>query len=140
MKIIILGCGKIGRKLALILSQEENEITIIDRNSDSFRKLAKSFKGTTVLGSGVNREVLKRAGINRADYFIAVTEKDNTNIMTAEIAKDVFKVANILALVKDPVRAGAYQELDLNTLCPTEIIVKMIAASITEKKKGGLGD
>lgn len=134
MKIIILGCGEIGCRLASIL-QEDNEITIIDWDSDSFRKLPKNFKGTTVFGSGVNREVLKKAGINQTDAFIAVTNKDNTNIMTAEIAKDVFKVPTILALVKDPVRAGAYQELDLNTLCPTEIIVKMVAKSIQRKNR-----
>ena len=120
MKIIILGSGRVGSTLATILSVEGNDVTIIDKNVDSFRRLGKEFNGNTVVGNGIDAEVLIKAGIEDADIFVSTTNGDNTNIMTAQIAKNKFKVKKVLCRIYDPIRAKAYsEELNLKTFCPT---------------------
>lgn len=120
MKILILGCGRQGAFLAQKLDQEGHAVTIIDRNADSFRRLGPEFKGTMQLGVGIDEDVLRRAGIESADAFIAVTNGDNTNAMAAEIASLVFKVPKVIARLYDPVRDEIYRQQGLmETVCPT---------------------
>lgn len=128
MKILILGCGRQGAYLAQKLDKEGHDITIIDRNADSFRRLGRDFKGTMLLGVGIDEDVLRRAGIEKADAFIAVTNGDNTNAMAGEIAQLVFKVPKIIARLYDPLRAETYGELTMfDTVCPTLIGADKIA-------------
>lgn len=120
MKVIIMGCGRLGAHLARRLVQAGHDVTVIDRNSDSFARLGNDFKGTMVLGVGIDEDVLRRAGIETADAFIAVSNGDNTNAMAAQIAKLVFQVPHVVARLYDPVREETYHTLGLmETICPT---------------------
>lgn len=120
MKILILGCGRQGAHLAQMLDQQGHAVTIIDRNADSFRRLGPEFKGMMQLGVGIDEDVLRRAGIESADAFIAVTNGDNTNAMAAEIASLMFKVPKVIARMYDPVRDETFREQGLmQTVCPT---------------------
>jgi trk system potassium uptake protein TrkA len=120
MKVVILGCGRLGAYLARRLDREGHEITIVDRNAESFARLGSDFRGRLVFGTGIDEDILRRAGIETADAFIAVTNGDNTNAMAAEIAKLVFKVPRVVARLYDPVREDTYHTLGLmETVCPT---------------------
>jgi trk system potassium uptake protein TrkA len=120
VKVIIMGCGRLGAHLARRLVQAGHDVTVIDRNSDSFARLGNDFKGTMVLGVGIDEDVLRRAGIETADAFIAVSNGDNTNAMAAQIAKLVFQVPHVVARLYDPVREETYHTLGLmETICPT---------------------
>jgi len=120
VKVIIMGCGRLGAHLARRLVQAGHDVTVIDRNSDSFARLGNDFKGTVVLGVGIDEDVLRRAGIETADAFIAVSNGDNTNAMAAQIAKLVFQVPHVVARLYDPVREETYHTLGLmETICPT---------------------
>lgn len=120
MKVIILGCGRVGSTMARMLEREGHDVTVIDWNPDSFRRLD-TYQGKTLLGSGIDIDVLGQAGIDKADAFVAVTNGDNTNIMSVQMAKEIFKVPKVLARIYDPVRASAYHQLGIDTLCTTSI-------------------
>lgn len=120
MRVIILGCGRLGAHLARRLDREGHTVTVIDRSADSFARLGSNFHGNMVFGTGIDEDILKRAGIESADAFIAVTNGDNTNAMASEIAKLVFKVPKVVARLYDPVREDTYHALGLmETVCPT---------------------
>ncbi len=128
-KVVILGCGRVGSTLAKQLSMEGHAVTIIDLTSDAFRRLGGKFKGQRQVGTGLDQDTLKKAGLDRADVFIAVTQGDNTNIMAAQIAKEVFSVQNVLARIYDPIRSQAYREMGISTLCTTTIAASLIHAA-----------
>ena len=120
MRIVIMGCGRLGAYLARHLDSEGHDVTVIDRSSDSFARLGTEFHGTMVLGTGIDEDVMRRAGVEKADAFVAVSNGDNTNAMAAEIAKLVFKVPRVVARLYDPVREDTYHTLGLmETICPT---------------------
>jgi len=119
MHVVILGCGRVGATLALMLESEGHSVSIVDRDREAFRRLGRSFKGTTVLGIGIDEDVLRKAGIERAGAFAAATSGDNSNIMSAQIAKVKFKVPRVIARIYDPLRAEAYKELGIDTISPT---------------------
>ena len=122
MKVVILGCGRVGARLAQLLEAEGNEISIIDADPEAFDRLPETFKGTTTLGTGIDVDVLKAAGIEEADAFAAVTNFDNTNIMACQVAKEIFGIDNVLARIYDPGRESLYHELGLETVCPTTLV------------------
>jgi trk system potassium uptake protein len=119
MHVVILGCGRVGATLALMLESEGHAVAIIDRDREAFRRLGRSFKGRTVLGIGIDEDVLRKAGIEHADAFAATTSGDNSNIMSAQIVKIKYKVPRVIARIYDPLRAEAYQELGIDTISPT---------------------
>jgi trk system potassium uptake protein len=121
MNVIILGCGRVGSTLARTMYKDGHNVTVIDMLSESFRRLGSKFKGQRVVGNGVDEDVLKRAGIENCDVFVAVTQGDNRNIMAAQIAHTVHKVPKVLTRINDPVRAQAYREQGIVTLCGTTI-------------------
>jgi trk/ktr system potassium uptake protein len=122
MKVIILGCGRLGAHLARRLDREGNEVAVIDRSAEAFSRLGSEFRGRMVFGTGIDEDVLRRAGIEHADAFIAVTNGDNTNAMASEIAKLVFNVPRVVARLYDPVREDTFHALGLmETVCPTII-------------------
>lgn len=122
MKVVILGCGRLGAHLARRMDREGHQVTVIDRVGESFARLGADFRGVMVLGTGIDEDILRRAGIENADAFIAVTNGDNTNAMAGEIARLVFKVPKVIARMYDPVREDTYQTLGLmETVCPTII-------------------
>ncbi len=120
MKVVILGCGRMGAHLARRLDREGHTVVVIDRTSDSFARLGNDFHGKMVLGTGIDEDILRRAGIENADAFVALSNGDNTNAMAAEIAKLVFHVPRVIARLYDPVREDTYHALGLmETVCPT---------------------
>ena len=115
---VIIGCGRLGANLANTLSGEGENVLILDKEKDSFRKLSSSFGGLAVEGDGTELDTLKAADIQRADTVIAVTNNDNINIMIAQIAKECFSVKKVISRLFDPERECVYQELGIDTICP----------------------
>ncbi|MDH7486791.1 MAG: TrkA family potassium uptake protein [Anaerolineae bacterium] len=119
MRIVILGCGRVGAYLARMLAAEGHQVTVVDRNSAAFARLGADFAGNLVVGTGIDEDVLRRAGIERAEAFVAVTNGDNTNVMAAQLARDVFNVPRVICRIYDPLREEIYRGLGLETICPT---------------------
>jgi trk system potassium uptake protein TrkA len=119
VKVVIVGCGRVGARLALSLTDEGHEVTIIDQTANSFSRLGDNFAGTALLGNGIDEDMLKRAGIEEADAFCALTNGDNRNIMSAEMAQHVFNVPKVVCRIYDPIRYEVYKELGLGVICPT---------------------
>ncbi|MHB8619692.1 MAG: potassium channel family protein [Chloroflexota bacterium] len=119
MKLVILGCGRVGSALAKMMDQDGHQVTVIDHNSDAFRRLGDSFKGQTLVGEGVDEDVLRRGGIEEADAFCAATEGDNRNIMASQVVKMTFNVPKVITRIYDPIREELYRDLGLQTVCPT---------------------
>jgi trk system potassium uptake protein TrkA len=134
VNIVILGCGRVGARLAGILDKEGHNVSVIDSSSDAFQRLSSDFGGSTYIGNGVDEDVLDRAGIRRADAFIAVTNGDNRNIMASQIAKELFQVKKVVCRIYDPIREETYREIGLDTFCPTKIGAQMIFDRIMERK------
>lgn len=134
MKIVILGCGRVGSTLATMLDRAGHTISIIDYSSDSFQRLNPDFGGTTIVGNGVDEEVLIRAGIKEADAFAAVTNGDNRNIMASQIVKEIFKVKKVMCRIYDPIREETYHELGLETVSPTKIGAQIFFDSLVAQK------
>lgn len=122
MKVIILGCGRVGSRLAMLMEMDGHEVSIIDSDPGAFDRLPGDFTGQTVLGTGIDVDVLKSAGIENTNAFAAVTNFDNTNIMACEVAKEIFGVEHVLARIYDPGRESFYHELGLETICPTTLV------------------
>ncbi|MFH7324112.1 MULTISPECIES: potassium channel family protein [Aeromicrobium] len=111
-----MGCGRVGASLARSLESRGHSTSVIDSNPDAFRRLGPSFAGDTVTGMGFDRGVLVAAGIERADAFAAVSSGDNSNIIAARVAREVFRVGNVVARIYDPRRAEVYERLGIPTV------------------------
>ena len=133
MHVIIVGCGRVGSQLALMLSREGHDVVIIDRKASSFKRLGSSFNGITLTGVGFDPDVLKRAGVDRADAVAAVTNGDNSNIMIGQVAKRIFKVPKVIARLYDPERAHIYKKFGLDTICSTIIGANLIKNLVLEE-------
>ncbi|HEY7835017.1 MAG TPA: TrkA family potassium uptake protein [Ktedonobacterales bacterium] len=127
-RFVIMGCGRVGATLAKWLDRDGYDVTIIDRDPNAFTRLGHDFtkRGKTVSGDGIDEDVLRRAGIEGADGFAAVTEGDNRNIMAAQIAQIRFKVPNVICRIYDPERQETYNGLGLNSISPTIIGARFI--------------
>jgi trk system potassium uptake protein TrkA len=134
VKIVILGCGRVGSTLATMLDRAGHAISVIDYSSDAFQRLSPDFSGTTIVGNGVDEEVLIRAGIKDADAFAAVTNGDNRNIMASQIAKEIFRVKKVMCRIYDPIREETYHELGLETVCPTKVGAQMFYDALIAQK------
>ena len=126
LKVVILGCGRVGSTLAKQLTLEGHPVTVVDLTKDSFRRLGPKFRGQRIVGTGLDRDTLEKAGIANADVFFAVTQGDNTNIMAAQIAKEVYNIPRVLARIYDPIRAQAYREMGIITLCTTTLAASVL--------------
>lgn len=115
MRVIVVGCGRMGADLAARVA-EAHEVTVVDRDPRAFARLPAGFPGRTVEGFGFDREVLLRAGIESSDALAALTAGDSTNIVTARVARSVFRVPAVVARVYDPRRAQIYRRLGLKTV------------------------
>jgi len=122
MNVVIMGCGRVGSYLATRLDREGHQVAVIDLTANAFRRLPEEFTGQTVVGTGIDEQVLRMAGIAGADAFVAVTEGDNRNIMAAQVAREIFGVRDVIARIYDPVREEVYRGLGLGTICPTRLI------------------
>ena len=126
MKVLIVGCGRVGSTLARDLDAAGHEVTIIDERVSAFKRLGDNFKGDAIVGTGIDESVLRRAGIEHADCFASVTNGDNRNIMAAQIAKVVFKVPRVMTRIYDPIREQVYREMGLETVCSTTILSNLV--------------
>ncbi len=124
-----MGSGRVGATLARILDGEGHTVAVIDHNRDSFTRLGDDFGGETILGEGIDEDVLKRAGIERAAAFIAVSNGDNSNAMASQIAKLVFNTPKVIVRIYDPIREEFYRSQGLETFCPT-----LIGANLVREK------
>lgn len=126
MRVVIVGCGRVGARIASILDHNGHDVSVIDIDSRAFRRLPASFKGSTVIGTGIDEDVLRHAGIEGAAAFVAVTNADNRNIMSAQVARLIFNVPEVVLRIYDPVREDTYRRLGLTTVCPTTTISALI--------------
>ena len=119
MKVVIMGCGRVGAWLARLLDADGHQVTILDTDAYSFRRLPPNFNGTALMGNGIDQEALKKAGIEEANVFVAVTQGDNRNVMATQMAKHLFGVPRVVCRIYDPIREGIYHKLGLETISPT---------------------
>jgi len=119
MKIIIVGCGRVGSQVSLLLVKHGHEVTVIDHDDNALSRLGADFKGKIVRGLGFDRNVLLEAGIETVEGFVAASSSDNANIVAARIARNIFRVPRVVARLYDPVRAEIYQRLGLTTISST---------------------
>ena len=134
MYVIIVGCGRVGAELAKLLSGEGHDVVIIDKSRDSFNRLGDTFNGLTMVGNGFDLALLKQSGIEKADAFCAVTNGDNTNLISAQVAKKIFRVPKVLARVYDPQRAHIYAALGLDIISGTMLFSAMLRDKIIESR------
>jgi trk system potassium uptake protein len=130
MQIIVIGCGKVGAKLARVLADEGHEVVIVDNDSQAFKNLGVGFNGLTVTGVPIDQDVLKQAGIETADALAAVTPDDNVNIMACQVAREIFKIPRVIARIYNPAREHVFHEFGLNTICPTNLTVDVIRSMV----------
>jgi len=133
MKVIIIGCGRVGSNLAQTLSQRGDTVTVVDSDSTAFDRLGAVFKGKTISGNGFDRDVLVQSGIEHADALVATTTSDEANVTVARLARQVFKVPRVMARMYDPRKAEIYHRLGVQTISlvaiSTERLVDLLGYS-----------
>lgn len=134
MYIVIVGCGRVGAQVATLLSEEGHNVVIIDKQEEAFKRLTHNFNGITVVGNGFELDVLKEAGIEKADAFCGLTNGDNTNIMAAQVAQKIFKVPRVIARVYDSARATIYKTLGLEIISGTVLFASMIRDKLLDRR------
>ncbi|NPV59908.1 MAG: hypothetical protein HPY75_09620 [Actinobacteria bacterium] len=126
IKVVIAGCGRVGAGMAEMLSLDGHEVTVIDRDASAFRRLFKMFPGRAVEGMAFDVDTLREAGIEEADAFAAVTSFDNANLMSAEVARELFGVPRVVARVYNPDKRVTYQALGLDHVVGTELLARYL--------------
>ena len=122
MRVIIIGCGRVGSRVAAELDSSGEHVTVIDTNPRAFTRLPPAFGGESVRGSGTDEDILRSAGAEQADLVMTLTEGDNRNALAAQLAKHTFGVPRVIAKINDPLRGEAYRALGLETICRTIIL------------------
>ncbi|MEZ4812422.1 MAG: TrkA family potassium uptake protein [Caldisericia bacterium] len=136
MNLIVIGCGRVGSMLATLMSADGHNVTVIDRDSDSFKKLPMVFTGTKIVGIEFESKVLKEAGVDTCDAVAVVTESDNINIMVAETIRNLFENKWVVARLYDPRKKKTYERLNLRSVCPTTLGAYQMYAEILSFKLG----
>jgi trk system potassium uptake protein TrkA len=131
MKILIVGCGRVGISLARTLNLKGHQVTVVDKDPLAFEQLGPTFRGQKVVGIGFDRDTLAQAGIERADALAAVTSSDETNVVTARIARQTFHVPRVVARVYDPRKADIYRRLGLQTVSPVVLATSRLAELVS---------
>jgi trk system potassium uptake protein TrkA len=126
VKTVIVGCGRVGAVLATSFDQAGHEVIILDLTSRAFDRLPSTFRGTALRGDGTDEDILRRAGADDADIFIAMTEGDNRNVMAAQLAQEALGAKQVIAKINDPVRANAYADLGIAALCRTNLMADAV--------------
>lgn len=136
MKLVIVGCGRVGAALAEAFDNAGHDVVILDTSTRAFDRLSGEFRGQAVRGDGTDEDVLRKAGAEGADVFLALTEGDNRNVMAAQVATEKFSVGKAVAKINDPVRAAAYAELGIATVCRTTMLTDAILAFLGQRDTG----
>ena len=137
MNVVIVGSGRTGAFLAELLDQAGDTVSIVDVERSAFKRLPPSFKGSPVLGDGTDMDILRQAGVEKADALLALTQGDNRNLMAAQIAKKIFGVGQVFAKVNDPIRANTYRGEGIYTFSRTTILGTLLHAVLTGDKTLG---
>jgi trk system potassium uptake protein len=132
MRVIIVGCGRVGARVATELDQRGETVTVIDHSARAFGRLPTSFGGETVRGNGIDEDTMRTAGAEQADVVMALTEGDNRNALAAQLAKHTFGVPRVIAKINDPLRGEAYRALGLETICRTIILGDALVVAAQE--------
>jgi trk system potassium uptake protein len=127
VKAVIVGCGRVGSVLADSFDRAGHDVIVIDTSTSAFDRLPSSFGGAAVRGDGTDEDTLRRAGAVSADLFMAMTEGDNRNVMAAQLAVEALEAREVVAKINDPVRAAAYADLGINTLCRTNLMASAVS-------------
>ncbi len=135
MNILIVGCRKVGARLAEVLSEQGHDISIVNKTDEGLELLPSDFNGFITTGVPIDQDVLRKAGIESCDAVAAVTPDDNVNIMVSELAKEVFKVPKVLVRIYDPKREEVFAQLGMRTICPTNLTVSAICSALNEDTK-----
>ncbi|WP_312643203.1 TrkA family potassium uptake protein [Hydrogenoanaerobacterium sp.] len=130
MNVLVIGCGKVGSKLATVLDKLGHDVCIVDRDEEHFELLDHEFSGYTVTGIPIDQDVLRNAGIEGSDAVIAVTQDDNVNIMVSQLAREVFHIDTVLTRIYDPQRENVFSHFNLKTVCPTNLTVDAVCAAL----------
>jgi trk system potassium uptake protein len=131
MRYLIVGCGRVGSTLAKLLVAE-HDVVVVDENPGAFKRLGARFGGGVEVGTGIDYDVLKRAGAEKADGFVAVTDGDNRNVMAALIAQRMFRIPKIVARIYDPPRGQLYRDLGIETFSPTTLGAQIIRDALLD--------
>ena len=126
MKTVIVGCGRVGSVLADSFDRAGHQVIVLDIETKAFDRLPGSFRGAAVRGDGTDEDTLRRAGADSADLFMAMTEGDNRNVMSAQLATEALDARQVIAKINDPLRASAYAELGIATLCRTNLMASAV--------------
>lgn len=135
MNILVIGCGKVGSRLASTLSREEHDVSIVDKDEKNFALLDSDYSGFTTAGVPIDQDVLRKAGIESCDALAAVSTDDNVNIMVSQLAREIFHVKHVLARIYDPKREDVFSHFGLHTVCPTKLTVSAVRSALTEPHK-----
>jgi trk system potassium uptake protein TrkA len=130
MKIVIMGCGRVGAELATMLDQDGHDVTVLDVKPEAFRRLQPDFGGQRHVGNGIDQDVLARIGVREADAFVAVTQGDNRNVMATQMAKHLFGVKRAVCRIYDPIREEIYHILGLETISPTKVGARLLKEAV----------
>jgi trk system potassium uptake protein TrkA len=130
MKVMIIGCGRVGSVLANRLDEAGHQVVVLDRNQHAFRRLSEKFSGERIVGNGLMDEFVRPTLGKKTDILFAMTEKDNVNLMIAQRVKRNFQLDRVVAVVHDSILAGLYKELGLETVCPTDLVIKDLLQKI----------
>ena len=135
MHVIVVGCGRVGRELAVELEAGGHQVAIIDKSRAAFHRLPERWGGQSVVGFGFDRDTLEKAGIKEAAALAAVTNGDNTNIVTARIARETYEVPNVVARIYDPRRAAVYQRLGIPTVATVSWATDQVIRRLSPEKR-----
>ena len=130
MKVIVVGCGRVGSAVALELDRTGWEVTAIDENEDALQRLGEHWSGGFVVGHGMDVDVLRQAGIEEADAVVVATNGDNTNLVVGQIAQKQFGIQTTIVRVLDPARAKVFASLGLRTICPTSTAIDFLTEAV----------
>jgi trk system potassium uptake protein len=144
VKVVVMGCGRVGARVASVLDQEDHDVTVVDVDSRAFRRLSPEFSGQTLIGTGIDEDILRAAGIEQATAFVATTNGDNRNIMAAQVAQRIFDVPRVICRIYDPVRADTYRRLGMATVCPTTLVsakvLEQVLSTAEKSESGGISE
>jgi trk system potassium uptake protein TrkA len=130
MRVMIIGCGRVGSVLANRLDEQGHQVVVLDRNQQAFRRLSEKFSGERVVGNGLVEEFVRPTLEKKTDILFAITDKDNINLMIAQRVKLNFQLGRVIAVVHDSILAGLYKELAVETVCPTDLVIENILETI----------
>jgi trk system potassium uptake protein TrkA len=137
MKVIMIGCGRVGAALAHTLADEGWDVVVVELKEENLSRLGPDWRHPIVLGHGMDEKVLEKAGVATADVLIAATDGDNTNLVVAQVATQRYHVPHVAARIQDPARADAYADRGFEVISPVKMAIEGLAAFAMRAMKDG---